>query len=321
MVFVDLLTGQSTAVSTSGERHTVFNNAVLFFDSADERVKLVEPDGAIREHPFITKSSADYRIDWTVSGDRQRIAWALSRRAADGQLTTSIMLAEGAGGQIRELFTYGPRAGIRLLPVAFGAQGSTLYIAVHADGTEQATPYPRSSSIFVLDFGGQSVSTRLLRGDPACFCAIGFGKDVMLRMAPSFAPDNAQVEIYDLATGAVRVSDPIARADYNEAGNVLVSPDDTLAIYALTQAGGIGATEREPRTVLVLVDIVNARQRVLGGVWDALVRPIQWTEDNSAVLFSLEDRAGAWKMPLDDGEAIKVADATYLGMLGANAGA
>ena len=324
VVFVDLLTGQSTAVGTSGERHTLFNNAVLFFDREDERVKLLEPDGAIREHPFITLSSADYRIDWTVSADRQLIAWALSRRTEDGQLTTSIMLADGDGGQIRELFNYGPREGIRLLPVAFGAQGSTLYIAVHADGTEQATPYPRSSSIFVLDFGGQSVSTRLLPGESPCFCAIGFGKGVMLRLAPSGALDGTQVEIYDLATGAVRVSDPVSRADYadyNEAGNVLVSPDDSLAIYALTQAGGTGAAERERRTVLVLVDIVNARQRVLDGAWDDLVRPIMWSEDNSAVLFSLEGRAGAWKMRLDEGKAIKVADASYLGMLSARAAA
>ena len=319
VIFVDLLTGESASVSTIGERYTLLDDAVLYFDVADQQVKLVKPDGVIREHPFITMMSADYRLDWTVSADRRQIAWAASQRAADNQLTTIIMLADHSGNQMRQLLAYGPRAGIRLLPVAFGADGTTLYIDVIADGAELATPYRRRSNLFLLDFSGQGVATRQLPGDAPCFCAVGIGKDLMLRLAPSGEPDSTQVEIYNIESGVARVIEPVARGDYNEAGNLLLSPDDALAIYALTRAGGLQSADEAPRTVLVLADIVNARQRVVGGAMDALARPILWTEDNSAVLFTLEDRAGAWKMPLDEGQAIKVADATYLGMLNVGA--
>ncbi len=315
LIFVDLLTGETTSVATAGERFTLLDDAVLYFDLADKQVKLIKPDGAIREHPYITKSSADYRIDWTVSHDRRQIAWAVSRRSADQQLSTSIMLADRSGSQIRQLLSYGPREGIRLLPVAFGADGQSLYIDVHADGTERVSPYARRSNMFLLDFGGEGMATRLLPGRGSCFCAIGFGNKVMLRLSPSGDPDSTQVEIYDIETGAARVIAPVSRGDYDEAGNVLLSPDDSLAIYALTQAGDFHAAEQELRTVLVLADIVNARQRVVGSAMNALARPIMWTEDNSAVLFALEDRDGVWKLQLGDGQAIKVADATYLGML------
>ena len=315
VIFVDLLTGETTSAPTAGERFTLLDDAVLYFDLADKQVKLIKPDGAIREHPFIAITSADYRIDWTVSHDRRQIAWAVSRRSADQQLSTSIMLADRSGSQIRQLLSYGPREGIRLLPVAFGADGQSLYIDVHADGTERVSPYARRSNMFLLDFGGEGVATRLLPGSAPCFCAMGFGNEVMLRLSPSGEPDSTQVEIYDIETGAARVIAPVSRGDYDEAGNVLLSPDDSLAIYALTQAGGLHAAEHEPRTVLVLADIVNARQRVVGSAMDALARPIMWTEDNSAVLFALEGRDGAWKLQLGDGQAIKVAEATYLGML------
>lgn len=315
VIFVDLLTGESTSVSTAGERFTLLDDAVLYADVVDGQVKLVTPEGVIREHPFIVKTSADYRIDWTVSADRRRIAWALSRQSAGQQLSTSIMLADRLDGQIRQLLAYGPRDGIRLLPVAFGAASNTLYIDVHADGTEQASPYARRSNIFLLEFGGDGVATRLLPGEATCLCAVGFGAGVMLRLAPSSEADSTQVEIYEFATGAVRVIAPVARGDYNEAGNVLVSPDDSLAIYALTHASGFRAAEQELRTVLVLVDIVNARQRVVGSAMDALARPIMWSEDNSAVLYTLEGLAGTWKLQMDDGQTIKVADATYLGMI------
>ena len=290
-------------------------DAVLYFDVADEQVKLAWPDGDISEHPFITKSSADYRVDWTISADREQIAWAVSQQSDDRQLTTSIMLADHAGNQIRQLLSYGPRAGIRLLPVAFGADGASLYIDVHADGAERASPYPRRSNIFLLDFSGEGVATRLLPGESPCFCAVGFGKGVMLRLAPSGESNSTQVEIYDIDTGAARFIAPVSRGDYNQAGNVLVSPDDAFAVYALTRTSGLRASDDELRTVLVLADIVNARQRVIGSALNALARPIMFTEDNSAIIFAQEGSPGAWKLPLDDGQAIKIAEATYLGLL------
>ena len=319
VIFLDLLTGDSASYRTSGERYTLLDDAILYFDLADRQVKLIKPDGVIREHPFITITSADHRLDWTISNDRRLVAWSVSQRSADQQLTTTIMLADQSGSEIRQLLVYGPRPGIRLLPVALDADGATLYIDVLADGAERAAPYARRSNLFALDFGGPGVTTRMLPGEAPCFCAVGFGKDLMLRLAPSGEPDSTQVELYDIQSGASRVIAPVARGDYNEAGNLLLSPDDSLAVYALTRTSSYRAAEEEPRTVLVLADLVNARQRVLGEALPALARPILWTEDNSAVLYALEGHDGVWKSRVEDGAMVRVADATYLGMLNESA--
>ena len=319
IVFVDLLTGETTSVVTTGERYTLLQDAVLYFDLSDRQVKRISPDGEIRNHSFIKMTSADYRLDWTISDDRQLIAWALSQRSADQKLTTTIRLADPAGSQIRQLIAYGPRAGIRLLPVAFGADGNRLYIDVHADGADSLSPYPRRSNLFMLDFGGAGVATRQLPGESACFCAVGFGNGVMLRLAPSGEPDSTQVEIYDIDTGAARVIAPVSRGDYDKSGNVLVSPDDSFAVYALTRTSSLRASAEEARTVLVLADIENARQSVIGSPMHKFARPIMWTEDNSAVLFTQAGSPATWKFQLEEGRAKKVASATYLGRLSESA--
>ena len=315
VIFVDLLTGDSTSASTNGEQFTLIDDAVLYYDVQDAQVKLVKPDGIAREHPFIVMTSADYGIDWAVSADRSQIVWAVSRKTAGEQLTTSIMLSDMAGSAIRELLVYGPREGIRLLPVAFSADGNSLYVEVHADGTAGLTPYTRRTGLFSLDFGGGNVATRTLPGDATCFCAVGFGEEVMLRLAPMGEAGGISVEIYDLQSGAARVMPPVSRGNYEEAGNVLVSPNGALAVYALSQVSDFQSAQQEIRTVLVLADLENARQTVLDHIVTSVVRPISWTEDNSAILFTLEPNGGTWKMKLGDGRALKVAEATYLGML------
>ncbi len=315
IVFVDLLTGEDTAVSTNGVRFTLIDGAVIFYDIEDAQVKFVKPDGIIRDHPFIAVSIDDYSIDWAVSAGRSQIAWAVSRKTAGEQLTTSIMLSDMAGNEIRELLLYGPREGIRLLPVAFAADGNTLYVEVHADGTAGLTPYTRRTGVFALDYGGANIATHTLPGDATCFCAVGFGDEVMLRLAPIDEAEGVSVEIYDLQSGAARVMPPVSHGNYNEAGNVLVSPDGASAVYALSQVGDFHSAQQEIRTVLVLADLGNARQTVLDHVLASLVRPVSWTEDNSAILFTLEPGGGTWKINLGDGHAMKVAVATYLGML------
>jgi hypothetical protein len=45
------------------------------------------------------------------------------------------------------------------------------------------------------------------------------------------------------------------------------------------------------------------------------VRPVAWTEDNSAILFTSPTLDGTWKIQLSDGALVKVAEATYLGTI------
>ncbi len=316
VIFVDLLTGETSSVATAGERHTLIDSAVIYFDLIDAQVKLVKPDAIIRDHPFIVMNSGDHSVDWTVSDDGQRIAWAISRRDEDNLLTTSIKVADAAGTEIRELLVYGPRLGIRLIPIAFDDDRETFFVEVHADGTGEATPYTRRTGVFALSFGAKNVATSALPADITCFCPVGFGKGVMLRLVTGNESAGIKVEIHELGTGALRVIPPVSLGSYDEAGNILVSPDGKLAVYSLSQISGLGNGQQEISSVLVLADLENARQSVLNSPMTDLLLPISWTEENSAVIVTQELANGTWKMQLDDGVTVKLADATYLGKLG-----
>jgi len=319
IIFIDLLTSETTAVVTSGERHTLIDGAVLYFDRDDQQVKLVKPDGIIRDHPFIVMNSGDFRIDWAISDDGRRIAWAISRKSGDNQLTTALKVADAAGTEIRELLVYGPRQGIRLVPLAFDVSSETVYVEVHADGTAEARAYTRRSGLFALDFGAENVSTSALLGDRTCFCAVGFGDDVMLRLVASGGSPGIELNIHELSTGTLRIVPPVSLGSYDQAGNILISPDGRMAVYALSQVSGFATEHEEISSVIVLADLENARQMVVNYPMSALARPISWTEDNSAVLLTQEGLGGTWKMQLDDGKTVKVADGTYLGIVGGKA--
>ena len=316
VIFIDLLTGDSVSALTAGERHTLIDGAVLYFDQADRQVKLVKPDGIIRDHPYIVTTSEDYRVDWAVSSDGRRIAWAVSRKDDDDLLTTTLSVADAAGAEIRELLVYGPREGIRLAPLAFAGAGETIYIEAHAEGADAGGGYVRRSGLFALHFSGDNVATSALPGETACFCAVGFGDDIMARLVSDSESAGIQLEIYQLSSGGLLTVPPVSLGNYNEAGNIVISPDDAMAVYALSQVDGLASQREEISSVIVLADLENARQMVVNYPMSALARPLSWTEDNSAILLTQEGLGGTWKMRLDDGKTIKVADSVYLGMIG-----
>jgi len=129
LIFLHLLTGDQSTISAFGERFTLTESGVIFYALDEEKVKLAKADGIIRDHPFINVTSGTHRVDWVASKDKGQIAWTISRKVGDGQLITAVWLADVAGAEIRELLVYGPRAGIQLLPVAFGADDAGIVSA------------------------------------------------------------------------------------------------------------------------------------------------------------------------------------------------
>lgn len=319
VTFIDLLTGETTAIVTTGERHTLVGDAVLYLNSAERRIKLVKPDGVIRDHPYLLFGNGDFSIDWAVSADGLRIAWAISRKSDDSRLTTSLMVADASGTDVRELLVYGPRHGIRLAPVAFAGTLDKLYVEVLAETTDSDSAYTRRSELFALDFSAENVAALALFGDRACFCAVGFGHDRMLRLVPRTDAQGIELEIHDLPTGTIRIAPPVSLGDYDKGGNILVSPDGTMAVYALSRIDAFAPEGEAINSVIVLADLQNARQMVVNYPMDAIVSPDKWTEDNTAVLLTLEGRSGTWKMQLDDGETVKVSDSAFLGTIGGKA--
>src|ERR1700712_4180256 len=66
LTFVDVISGDSTPLTISGERYTLVGNAVMYYDRVANRVMLVYPDGKSSEHPFIQPGSETRRVDWQL---------------------------------------------------------------------------------------------------------------------------------------------------------------------------------------------------------------------------------------------------------------
>jgi hypothetical protein len=99
-------------------------------------------------------------------------------------------------------------------------------------------------------------------------------------------------------------------------GDILLSPDGRLAVYALSRVTDFGLETQSIRTVFVLVDLDMQTQTPLTQPIRTFVIPVSWTEDNSAILLTNPLQNGTWKINLAGGSLERIADATYLGRMG-----
>ncbi|MDE2775308.1 MAG: hypothetical protein OXI77_05125 [Chloroflexota bacterium] len=318
VIFINLLSGDETTLSAPGERFTLTSGGVIYFDLAERQVKLGKADGIVRNHPFIIANSETRRVDWVVSEDREWIVWTISRQVADGQLITATWLADVGGAEVRELLVYGPRDGIQLLPIGIGKDLREVFMEAHAFGSERLSAYTRRTGLFALVLADDGLVTRALPGDQSCFCAVGFGANVMLRLAPNPAKGGLDVEVFRLDGdgGDPQVIPALSRGSYSEGGNIVLSADGKQAVYALSQVGGAADEDVEMRSVVIHVDIENGRQRIVGSPLPGLIRPLRFGAENRAALIALEQHDRTLKVDLEDGRLIEVAGAVYLGQLG-----
>ncbi len=316
VVFIDLLSGEQSTFSASGERFTLAADGVLFFDIAERQVKLGKADGVIRDHPFINLRDESHRVDWAVSDDKEWIVWTISRQVEDGQWITATWLADAAGAEIRELLVYGPRDGIQLRPIGFGEDPSEIFMEVMALGSAGSGIYVRRTGLFALELVDDELVTRALPGDQTCLCAVGFRANLMLRLAPNRASNGLDVEVYDLDSGESQTFPALSRGNYSEAGNILISADGKQAVYALSQVSESPGEIDDIRSVLVHVDIENGRQQIASGPVEGPLRPLSFSEHNRAALVTAEQSGGTIKVELEDGRLVKAAEAIYLGRIG-----
>lgn len=316
LIFINLLSGERTTIGAVGQQFTLTGSGVIYLDRQTGQVKLAKADGIVRDHPFIQVTSDARRVDWVVSEDGGQIVWTISQKVSDGQLITATWLADSAGAEIRELLVYGPRDGIHLLPIAFGDDGNEIYMEAHADGSEGLSPYARRTGLFALEVTADELHTRALPGDQSCFCAVGFGANRMLRLAPNLDSGGLDVEVYPLDGGDMQIIPAMSRGNYRDGGNILMSADGTQALYALSQTRDSAAEIDEIRTVLIHVDILNGRQRIASSPIPDLARPLAFTDEDRAVLFTTRQSNLTYKLDLENGRQAEVADAVYLGQLG-----
>jgi hypothetical protein len=313
--FIDLQTGETTITTVSGQRYTLFGRGVMFYDPAAGRVRLATPDGRVRAHPFIQPLADGQRVDWALSADGQRVAWTLTTTQADGQITTLTQVAHIDGSSPRQALVDGPRAGIRVLPLGFSADGRMLYFDYQPDGIGDLTPFRQYAGLFALDL--ETGATTPLPGEPGCFCGAGLGNGLLLRLALTADLRGFDAVLTNLGAGTQERIPALRLANYTLGGGILFAPDQAQAVYVLAQVRDFGGANFSARAVYVLVDLIKRTQTILTGPVTVLAQPVAWADDGATIIFAsvVPGQDGTWKIGPDEQRLIKVAEATYLGTL------
>ncbi|MDX2163077.1 MAG: hypothetical protein SF162_17305 [bacterium] len=315
VLFVDLLTGETRSTLVAGERYTVLQNTVLYFDTAADDVMLIAPDLSVRPHPFIRKPTATRRVDWLVSQDAQRIAWTITEGTPNA-LITQTFVAELDGMNAQEAFYDGPRDSIRAFPVAFDVDRGVLYMDYQPDAIGDFTPLRQYAGLFAVNLTTREAET--LPGEPGCFCGagIGAGRLVRLLLADQFSGATGfNVRIVELVSGAEAVIATLNLDGFTQGGDVTIAPDGAQAVYTLAQVRGFGTPAQTVQTVFVAVDLLNGTQRQLTRPANSWFRPVVWTEDSRGLIVTSPALDGTWKIDLNDGSLRLIAEASYIGSL------
>ncbi len=311
--FINWLAGASPSLDVAGERYTAAGDRLIYFDTERRQVMQVQAGGVPQPHPFMQLSDGALRVDWTVDPDARHLAWTLTFEQGGGALLTRTFFASIDGAGQREVLVDGPRAGIRALPVALSPDGQHLYMDAHPDGLGRFVAYMQYAGLFVLDLTTGVIEP--LPGEPACFCGAGLGAGHLVRLSLTEDLSGFDLNIYNLDLAAQATVEAVRLSNYTQAGDVLIAPDGSLAVYALSQVDAFGTEDQSVQTVFMLVDMLAHTQRPLSDPIATYVHPVAWTEENAAILLTSPQTSGTWKMNLAAGDLVQVASATYLGQL------
>lgn len=314
LIFIDMLTGQQTSNDVYGERYTIIGREVLYFDTSTNRVKLAVPDGTVRDHPFIQLEPGSRRVDWLVDGDA--IVWTQTLADAQNRLSTSTSIARIGGSESRLVLNDGPYSnGVRALPVALSPDRRTLYMDTHPDGISQFTPFRLYAGLLAVSVETGEI-TPLPDEQPAnCLCGADIRRDWFVRLRLTDDLRGFDLHVYNLASGVEQVLNAPRLNNYTS-GDVLLTPDGRQAVYGLARVSSFGTADQSIQMTLMLVDLTAMTQRELTTRITTFVRPVAWTEDNSAILLVSQTQNGTWKINLDDGRLERIAEATYIGAMG-----
>lgn len=313
LIFMDVLTGDVTSAQVYGERYTPLGDRILFFDNVNRNVMTVNTNGTVSPHPFIQLGTAR-RVDWVLSPEQRLIAWTQTFDEAAGMRTVT-QVATPDGTNRRVVFEDAVRGdGLRALPITFSVDNSDLIMDFHPDIISEFAPYDQYAGLFRLSLADSTI-TPLPDDDSPCFCSAAFRAGQLIRLSVTSDLSGFDVLVFDLASGARNKIDAIALNDFTQAGNILISPDGNRAVYAMSQVPNFSQSPNAVRTVLMSVNLITMQQTQLTDPITRYLRPVRWTEDNTAILFTSPDRDGTWKINIEGGELTRVAEATFIGIL------
>jgi len=317
LLFVDMLTGETTDVTVYGERYTIYDQAVLFFDYADRQVRLALPDGTLQDHPFIQMRADNQRVDWVVSDDRNQIAWTFTGTDAQSRLETTTFISDVNGTTVRQIYTDVDEnnRSVRALPVALDAQNNRLYMDLQPDRISEFTPFKLYAQLFAVDLDTGETTT--LPGEAGrCLCGADVQRNTFIRPILTDDLEAYDITLHDLGAGVNEVLPALRFPTRYETGDIIIAPDGNRAIYTLSSIEDFGQPTQSISTRFILIDL-NARthQPLIQQPIRTFVIPMGWSDDSSAVLLTNPNQDGTWKISIADGRLERIADAMYIGHL------
>ncbi len=142
------------------------------------------------------------------------------------------------------------------------------------------------------------------------------GECLFLRLALAENLRGFDLNIVNLVNGARRRIPALRLANYTQGGSLLIAPDGSAAVYGLARVENFGTAEQTVETIFVFVDLLAVEQRALTDPQPTTLRPLLWTEANSAVVLTSDTENGTWKLDVATGEIERIASLTYLGRIG-----
>ncbi len=319
LIFLDGVSGIQRRVPVTGERFTVYQDGIMYFDVIARQVVFVRRDGVIEPHPFVQMPLTAQRIDWVIAPDHSMIAWTVTSTNDQNQLTTQTFVADITGDNQRAVWsqTDTNQSGLRALPISFSPDKTTLYMDNHPDGISDFIIFKQYVAVFALDIA--TGRNELLTGErgSSCICGAGINAGIFLRLRLNIESGHFDATLYDLIGGS---QDTLNRlnltSNYDTSGDVLIAPNGLLGVYALARVSDLNQPTQHIETMFILVDTVNRTQRALTTTpITQFVRPLAWTEDNSAIIFTSPQQNGTWKINIATGRLERIATASYIGMI------
>lgn len=300
LFFVDARSGLSRVISADGTHHTLLASGVIFEERETGIIRIATPDGRVEAYTLMPATGAEVAVDWVVSPDRMRIAWAHTEQR-DGALSSDLYVSDINGLEKRLALHTSSTQGIGALPLAVTNDGATLFYTRLSDPFSERPDSLAVETVTRLDVASAQ-SSRLPDGVD-CPCIAGFTPDgrIFARLGREFG-----LEVWNLAlpdAGGASLQPPRLRA--GQAGYVLLSSDGDRALYTVADSAG--------RSALVLAEIAQATQRVLASNLRDPLRPVL-LESAYAVVVGI-DRPGTYKIALGDGTLTQISAYTWLGQL------
>lgn len=317
--FTNPISGLSTPVEISAfpadvgvlDTFSLSAEGVIFRRPIDGLVWIATSDGRLSQHPFIPQNPQNLAaLDWVLSPDGRSIAWVEVFPTED-QWLSRLYLARVDGQNLIEL-PAPPASSLapfrRARPLALSDDRARLYVDLAAPlEAERITAYFQTPEDIYLY---ESEAYTSLPSEPSCICAAGIAPNRGEWLRLTSTERGFDLHHWTIETEASALI-PSIEPTFAQAGDFLLGED--FALYS--QAELLFTAGDNRAFALMLIDLNNGTQRILGEVSDQRLRALAFSPDGEGALVADYYGGATYKLDFATGNLRRVSEATWLGSL------